>query len=258
MKLSPAVRVVAVLATLVLTYVALTLTTSAVQPSAPPDVPTLLDVRGAVTQPTNSCAPVPRSTTRKITIMGDSISTPYGASAPERSWPEMLKARGATHGWAVTALGQGGTQANSYLPGQPNFWITEQVRSALPDVVTLNFRTNEQLQGQTAAQLKTALLGLMDAIRATSPSTQFLLINPPMMWYHGFYTTTETQADFTAKMWEAGSERGACFVDMVPAFPVSAQDPRRAQFLPDDIHPNDAGHAIFFAAVYTSLLQSCP
>lgn len=204
-----------------------------------------------------SCAPAPASTARKITVMGDSISTSYGASTPERGWPEMLKTQGATHGWAVTAKGQGGTMASQYLPGQPNFWITEQVRAAQPDIVTLNFRTNEQLQGQSSAQLKTALLGLMDAIRATSPNTQFLMINPPMMWYHGFYTTPETQADFTAKMWEAGNERGACWVSMVPAFPTSATDPRRAQFIPDDIHPSDAGHAIFFAAVYAALLQSC-
>lgn len=204
-----------------------------------------------------TCAPAPKSTTRKITIMGDSISTPYGTTAPGYSWPEMLKTQGATHGWSVITQGQGGTMASQYLPGQPNFWITEQVRSALPDVVTLNFRTNEQLQGQSAAQLKTALLGLMDAIRSVSPNTQFLMINPPMMWYHGFFTTPETQADFTAKMWEAGNERGACFVDMKPAFPTSAQDPRRAVLLPDDIHPSNAGHAVFFAAVYAALLQTC-
>lgn len=205
-----------------------------------------------------SCAPAPQSTSRKIAIMGDSIMTEYGASTPEKSWPRRLKAQGNTHGWQVTLHGVGGSMASMYLPGGPYHWIAQQVRDAQPDVVTLDFRANEHIGSngqakQTPAQLKTNMLALIDFIRATSPSTQFLIVNPPVLWYHEFYTTTYTQADFAVKMWEVAQERGGCWLDMRPFFSQTARD----SDLPDDIHPNDAGHGKYYAAVYSTLLQHC-
>lgn len=206
----------------------------------------------------SGCAPAPQATSRKIAIMGDSITTTYGASAPERSWPELLKAQAATHGWAVTLHGVGGSTASQYLPGGQLNWIADQVRSAQPHLVTLDFRANEHLQGQTPAQLKTNLLALIDYIRATSPNTQFLIINPPTLWYHGFYVTAATQADYTAKMWEVANERDGCWLDLKPLFP-SGDGPNALTrtYLPDDIHPGDVGHRMFFGVIYTAMLQHC-
>jgi lysophospholipase L1-like esterase len=204
------------------------------------------------------CAPATKATSRKIAVMGDSIATTYGASTPERSWPELLKAQGATHGWAVTLHGVGSSMASQYLPGQQLFWVTQQVRSAHPDLVTLDFRANEHLKGQTPAQLKASLLALMDAIREVSPNTQFLIFNPPVLWYHGFYTTPATQADYAAKMREAADERNACWLDLTPLFPSgSGPDAWTRTFLFDDIHPGDVGHRAFYAAIYTAMLQHC-
>ena len=204
------------------------------------------------------CAPATKATTRKIAVMGDSIATTYGATTPERSWPELLKAQGATHGWAVTLHGVGSSMASQYLPGGPLFWVTQQVRDAHPDLVTLNFRANEHLKGQTPAQLKTHLLALMDEIRKVSPNTQFLIFNPPVLWYHGFYTTPATQADYAAKMREAADERNACWLDLTPLFPSgSGPDAWTRAFLFDDIHPGDVGHRAFYAAIYTAMLQHC-
>lgn len=212
----------------------------------------------ATTQPNpGTCGPTPAATSLRIAVMGDSIATAYGASTPDRSWPVMLKTQGATHGWDVQLHGVGSTTASQYLPGGPLFSVTETVRNAHPDVVTLDWRANEQLQGQTPAQLKTNLLALIDAIRSVSPATRFLIVNPPVLFYHGFYQTPATQADYTAKMWEVKQERGACWLDTRPFFPATGPDERSRTYLFDDIHPSDVGHSVFFAAVYTALLQAC-
>lgn len=205
-----------------------------------------------------SCAPAPRGTSRKIAIMGDSIMTEYGASTPEKSWPRRLKAQASTHGWQVTLHGVGGSMASMYLPGGPYHWIAQQVRDAKPDVVTLDFRANEHIGSngqakQTPAQLKTNMLALIDFIREASPSTQFLVVNPPVLWYHEFYTTTYTQDDFAVKMWEVAQERGGCWLDMRPFFSQTAPDPD----LPDHIHANDDGHEKYLVGIYTVLLQHC-
>jgi lysophospholipase L1-like esterase len=207
---------------------------------------------------TQTCQPTPEGTALKIAIMGDSISTPLGASVPERSWPVMLQTQGATHGWGVTLNALGATHAGEYVPGGNLNWVAQNVRASQPDIVTMNFRTNEQVGfGQSPAQLKANLLALMDFIRAESPNTRFVMINPPIMFYHVFNTTPATQADYIRALWEAGNERGACWVDLKPFFPTSGPDARSRVFLPDDIHPGDIGHAVFFAAIYTALLQAC-
>jgi len=195
-------------------------------------------------------------TGQKIVAMGDSITTPYGASVPGRSWPVMLKTQAATHGWSVGLCGIGSTMAEQYLPGGPLFARTETVRNAHPDLVLMDWRANEQLQGRTPEQLKTSLVALIDQIRQVSPETQIMIINPPLMWYHEF-VSEQTQDTFTAKMRQAAQERGAHWLDLKPFFPKTGPDAYSRQYLFDDIHPSDTGHAVFFAAIYTALLKTC-
>lgn len=210
-----------------------------------------------------TCAPAPKSTSRKIAIMGDSIMTTYrpapdNATPATLAWPNLLATQANTHGWQVSQHGVGGSMASMYLPGGPYHWVAQQVRDAKPHIVTLDFRANEQIGSngqakQTPAQLKTNMLALIDFIRATSPNTQFLIVNPPVLWYHEFFTTTHTQADYAVKMWEVAQERGGCWLDMRPFFSQVAKDPD----LPDDIHANNRGHQKFYVAIYTALLQTC-
>jgi lysophospholipase L1-like esterase len=258
MKIPLIARIITVLAILALLFAALFTKTSIFKPSEPPTTVAPMSVNevraGMMVQSGTGCAPAPASTSRKIKIMGDSIMTPYGSSADAKSWPHRLKAQAATHGWEVTLHGIGGTMASEYLPGGPHNWVAQQVRDAQPDVVTLDFRANEHLNGQTPAQLKTNMLALIDYIRATSPNTEFLIVNPPVLWYHGFYVTVATQADYAAKMFEVAQERNTCWLDMTPFFSQTAPDPA----LPDDIHANDEGHVRYLVGIYTVLLQHCP
>jgi hypothetical protein len=85
-------------------------------------------------QSSGTCGPVPKATTLKIANMGDSIATTY-RPAPDnntpdsRSWPKMLQAQGATHGWSVTLHAIGSTMASQYLPGQPLYSVTQSVKA---------------------------------------------------------------------------------------------------------------------------------
>jgi len=204
-----------------------------------------------------TCAPVPLGTNKKVAIMGDSIATPYGASTPSLSWPMLLKAQGATHGWDVSLHAIGSTTASRYLQGQDLFYVTEAVRTILPDLVLMDWRANEQLTGQTPAQLKTNLIGVIDTIKATSPNTKFVIVNPPTLFYHVFTQTPSTQADYIAKMYEAAQDRGACWVNLVPLYPTDGPNAGSQTWLFDDIHFSDAGHRLAYASIYNALLQSC-
>lgn len=211
----------------------------------------------AVAAQSAGCVPAPPSVSRKIAIMGDSLATTYGASTPERSWPVMVKTQAATHGWSVTLHGVGSTMASQYLSGGPQFAVTESVRNLHPDVVVLNFRANEQLNGQTPEQLKTNLIALIDTIREVSATTQFLIWNPPLMWYHGF-VSPQAQEAYIAKMWEVKVEKGTCWVDFRSFFPKSGPDAYSRTLLFDDIHYSDQAHATIAAGVYGDLLATCP
>jgi lysophospholipase L1-like esterase len=203
-----------------------------------------------------TCTPAPPAAGHIVTAMGDSLTTPYGASIPERAWPNMLKAQMEPQGWTVNLHGIGSTMAEQYLPGGPLFHVTETVRNSHPDIVTMDWRANEQLQGRTPAQLKTSLLALIDTIRQVSPDTQFLIINPPLMWYHEFQSA-QAQDAYAVVMREVSQERGTCWLDLRPFFPQTGPDTYSRSLLFDDIHPGDYGHAIFFAAISTALVQAC-
>lgn len=212
---------------------------------------------GVTTSPRHAaqvtCAPA--SPAKKIAIMGDSITTTYGASAPEKSWPVMLQERGATQGWVVGSYGIGSTMAEQYLPGGPHFNVTETVRDWRPDLVLMDWRANEQLQGRTPEQLKTSLLALAGQIRASSPTTKFMIVNPPLMWYHEF-VSVEAQHTYTAKMREVADELDGVYVDLEPFFPATGPSATSRATLPDDIHPNDAGHLRFLAVIFVAIRQA--
>lgn len=213
-------------------------------------------------QTSGVCGSVPKSTAMKIAVMGDSIATPY-RPAPDnntpdsRAWMNMLKTQGGTHGWSVTLHGVGSTMASQYLPGGPQYAVTQSVKALQPTIVLMDWRANEQLNGQTPDQLKTNLLALMDEIRTANANTRFMIINPPKLWYHAFNNGPTTQEDYMVKMYEAAKERGGCWVDLVSAFPQTGPDAYSRVYMPDDIHPSNAGHAIYFTAVYNALLQAC-
>lgn len=188
----------------------------------------------------------------KIAIMGDSLTTPYGASTPEKSWPVGLRARGSHRGWAVELHGIGSTMASQYLPGGPHFDVTERVRDWRPDWVLMDWRANEQLQGKTPDELKASLLALAGQIRASSMTTRFMIVNPPLFWYHEFQSP-DRQHTYTAKLREVADELGGVFVDLEPFFPQAGPSVYSRATLFDDIHPNDVGHERFLTVIYVAM-----
>lgn len=231
-------------------------------------------VAGAITTSTNStnsaqlmlttsamattCAPAPPTPGYDIKIMGDSLTTPYGASSAAKSWPVMLQAQAATRGWTVGLHGIGSTMAEQYLPGGPHFDVTEAVRNSQPDLVLMDWRANEQLQGRTPDELKTALGALIGQIKQASPATKFMIVSPPVMWYHEFVSPAK-QATYVDKMREVAQEQDACWVDLRPYFETDGgPSVETKKWLFDDIHLSDAGHKVFFAVINTAFLQACP
>lgn len=212
---------------------------------------------GVTTSPRHTaqvvCAPVPA--VKKIAIMGDSLTTSQGASAADKSWPAMLQERGAARGWVVGSYGIGATLADEYEPGRNLFFVTETVRDWKPDLVLMDWRTNDQIHGRTPEQLKASLLAIAGQIRAGSPTTKFMIVNPPLMWYHDL-VSPEKQRTYAAKMREAADELDGFYVDLEPFFPQTGPSWASRATLPDDIHPNDAGHLRYLTVIFLGIRQA--
>lgn len=219
--------------------------------------PSNFEVRKAA-QTQYGCTPAPAGTQLKVSVMGDSLMTNWGVQdTPDQGWPEKVKAQGATHAWHVDiGSAVGATKITDFLPGGGGWWITECVRNSQPDIVTMDWRTNEQLANPivTPAQLKANYLQLMDHILAVSPGTKFLIVNPPLMMYPDAFRTPYTQEQYIAKMIEVRDERGTCWLDLRPFFDTSGSF--AWEQLPDSIHPGKIGHRMFAIGIYEAL-HSC-
>lgn len=200
-----------------------------------------------------ACSPAPAI--KKIAIMGDSLTTSQGASAADKSWPVMLQEYGAARGWVVGSYGIGATLADEYEQGRNLFFVTQTVRDWKPDLVLMDWRTNDQIHGRTPGQLKASLLAIADQIRVMSPSTRFMIVNPPLMWYHDL-VSPEAQRTYAAKMREAADELDGFYVDLEPFFPQAGPSWASRATLPDDIHPNDAGHLRYLTVISLALRQA--
>ena len=227
---------------------------AAMSPTA--TAPAIQPTAAKAAQQTHGCTPAPAGTELDVKVMGDSLMTNWGVhdTHPNQGWPQLVKAQGATHAWHVDiGPAVGATKITDFLPGGGGWWITECVRNSQPDIVTMDWRTNEQLANPivTPAQLKANYLLLMDHILAVSPGTKFLLVNPPLNMYHESFNTPHTQEQYIAKMLEIRDERGTCWLDLRPFFDTSGNF--AWTLLPDGIHPGRIGHRVFAQGLYGAM-----
>lgn len=196
----------------------------------------------------------------KMQIMGDSIMTDTGATEVNRGWPKQFKDYMATKGWTVyTDKAVPGSKAFQYTPGGPLASITDNVRLSNPTLVTLNWRTNEQWNSISPTDMRNSYLSIIDTIRSTSPTTAFLIVNPPLMALDDQggidnYTTWK-QADYIAAMLDVKNQRDTMWLDLRPYFPTGGS--YAASLLPDGIHPSNFGHTVIAHSLTSALLNSC-
>lgn len=192
--------------------------------------------------------------------MGDSIMTDAGASEVARGWPKQFKDYMATKNWTVYIdKARPGSKATDFTSMGAYSSVTTQVRESNPTLVTLNWRTNEQWNSISPSDMRTAYLAIIDSIRSTSPTTAFIIINPPLMALDDQggidnYTTWK-QADYIAAMWDVKTQRNTMWLDLRPYFPTSGA--YGAALQPDGIHSSNYGHSIIAHALTSMLLGSC-
>lgn len=196
----------------------------------------------------------------KIQIMGDSIMTESGATEVGRGWPKQFKDYMATKNWTVyTDKARAGSKAVDFTTTGQFASITSDVRLSNPTLVTLDWRTNEQWNSISPSDMRAAYLNIIDSIRSTSPSTAFIIINPPLMALDDQggidnYTTWK-QAEYISAMWDVKVQRNTMWLDLRPYFPTGGA--YAAQLLPDGIHPSNFGHTVVAHSLTSTLLSSC-
>lgn len=196
----------------------------------------------------------------KMQIMGDSIMTDTGATEVSRGWPKQFKDYMATKGWTVyTDKAVAGSKAFQFTSTGPLASVTDSVRLSNPTLVTLNWRTNEQWNSISPTDMRNSYLSIIDTIRSSSPTTAFLIVNPPLMALDDQggidnYTTWK-QADYIAAMMDVKAQRDTMWLDLRPYFPTAGSYAN--QLLPDGIHPSNFGHTVVAHSLTSALLNAC-
>ena len=194
----------------------------------------------------------------KINFLGDSITEGHGCSAVEKRFSDMIASQ---HGAVTRCYGIGGTRlARQTKPSEnPRHDLDFPMRAAEmdadADVVIVFGGTNDfghgdapfgEFSDRTADTFCGALHELYTSLLEKYPTAQFVVLTPlhrstesiPNM--HG-----KVLGDYVDMIRRAAEYYSLPVLDLYATYGVQPAVPvMKETFMPDGLHPNDAGHVI--------------
>ncbi|MBX3040823.1 MAG: arylesterase [Bdellovibrionaceae bacterium] len=192
---------------------------------------------GFAQTPTSNAAPEIK--TKKLIVLGDSLTEGYGVSR-ETAFPAVLEKRiheGGKKDWSVVNAGVSGSTTASAVSRMKWVFRTK------PDMVILCLGANDGLRGLKVAESKK---NLDEAIRyAKSQNVPVILGGLYMPPNYGKEYTSEFH-----KMYEdLAKEHKVAFIP----FLLEGVGGKSQYNLADGIHPNEKGHEIIAKTVYDAI-----
>ena len=211
---------------------------------------------------------------KKINVLGDSITEGCGTSAPEKKFTELLA---RSTGALVRNYGIGGTRIAAQLTpsAEPRFdrYFASRVDEMDPDAdaVVVFGGTNDFGHGDAPLgkpdsrdpfTFNGALNLLCEELQTRYPAAVLVFLTPlhrcsedDEINEFGIRNQTDL-AGYCRLIREAAARYGIPFLDL---FAVSGLQPKcegiRERFMPDGLHPNDAGHEILARKLEAFLRQ---
>jgi lysophospholipase L1-like esterase len=188
--------------------------------------------------------------------MGDSIASGHGV--PERSrWTTLLSRQLRAPVWQGAV---GGTTVRDYLPGGAFRFHVDFTRNVGPSLVIMNWRINDQWmslehQGYTPDDFKAQYSSILADIRASSPSTEFMIAVSPWVLdsrIDGRYN----QWDYIMKLWELKEQYGAIWMDWMRFMPPNVQDAPELVGS-DGLHPSTLAQSVIAAHTHDRITSYC-
>lgn len=206
-------------------------------------------------------------TNKKMNFLGDSITEGHGVSAPEKTYWGLIASR---EGAICRGYGIGGTRiARQQYPSDPNwdrdFCGRAADMDAEADVVvvfggTNDFGHGDAPMGTMADRTPDTFYGAMHTLCVTLieryPEATILFMTPLHRISEDEVQNGLVLADYVAAIREVAQFYSLPVLDL---FATSGIQPRvpvmQERFMPDGLHPNDAGHEIV-AAKLTAFLKA--
>ncbi len=179
--------------------------------------------------------------TRRILVLGDSLSAAYGLSS-EQGWPalldQQLKSVPETRHWdVVNASVSGETTAGGSAR------IEQAINAHAPDIVAIELGANDGLRGLPLDQAERHLARIITLSQAAN--AKVLLIGMRIPPNYGPEYTAEFEAMFT----RLADTHGTAFLPFLMA-PIATD---REAFQADNLHPTAAAQPLLMQHVLTAL-----
>lgn len=179
--------------------------------------------------------------TRRILVLGDSLSAAYGLSS-EQGWPalldQQLKSVPETQHWdVVNASVSGETTAGGSAR------IEQAISAHAPDIVAIELGANDGLRGLPLDQAERHLARIITLSQAAN--AKVLLIGMRIPPNYGPEYTAEFEAMFT----RLADTHGTAFLPFLMA-PIATD---REAFQADNLHPTAAAQPLLMQHVLTAL-----
>ena len=202
---------------------------------------------------------------KKFCFLGDSITEGYGTTAPEKVFHQILAKKHNLK--AVCNFGISGTRiarqtAESTFPDQ-FFELRVKVLPSDTDFVVVFGGTNDfghgdahfgELDDDSTHTFCGAVNSLITCLENNLPNTKMVFVTP----LHRVSENTPSDpdgkilADYVDAIRKICAKRGVKVIDLFELNPLDCKDPA---FVPDGLHPNDAGHAIMAEVIAKELLK---
>lgn len=186
------------------------------------------------------------SASGRLLIYGDSIAVGANATAPTtEGWATLLRAyRGnvALEAWGYRSLNDDASD------GTARAAFVTQMASYSPSIIWLAIGTNDYgLNKWTAANFGTAYAALLDDLHTALPSATIYCQTPLVRSTETANGSGSTLGNYRTQISTAQSTRSAYAVLVDGSAILTTGD------LDDGVHPTTEGHALYYAAVKTTL-----
>lgn len=191
-----------------------------------------------------------------VDVLGDSIMEAGSASAPQYRWHAMLDAAFQSDGyggqvWTGGAIG--GSATEDYLRGGRYYGHVE-FTDHQPSLVIMNWGINDWYRGTAPSQYRANYQTVINDIRTRSPLSTLLLVHSPWVYDPRSVTEHGEQTPYLAELKRLAADNGVPLLQLEWFFDG---DDRADLYTDDQIHHNDRGQVVDYAAIRTQILAMC-
>lgn len=198
-------------------------------------------------------------------FLGDSITEPYGTTAPEKAFHHIIKEKCGLK--SVYNYGIGGTRIARQIAPSENtkFDLTFEIRSVTmnkeADLIVVFGGTNDYghgdapfgtLEDTTDATFCGAVESLINSLKTNFPESKLVFMTPLHRENEDVPSEPDGKIlkDYVDAILTICERNNVSVIDLFKINPIDVND---KELLPDGLHPSDKGHAVMAEVIIKEL-----